>query len=269
MQSEPKSIQIALSGGVITSREAKTLPFGSFSSLQNIRWRHPGFEKRSGQRPLHTTADGVNNVLSIYQYKKSEVTEKHLYAQMSDGDLLEASAAPPIVTTGVFGSEVYSGASGQIPAAYSVINDLLVYSNGVDQHQIYGGINSYIDQFIVYKGSVSFPAFPQIGEDYSNQVSDGYSDTIAVLDSLGTYSNKQCLFIRTPVKAKSFTFTITKPNTLIGNVSIYYYNGAWTTVGSVTDGTKLGSTTFAKSGKLSFTAPANVQSKYQFGNNGW
>jgi len=269
MQTAPQKIPIALSGGVVTSREKTSLPFGSFSELTNIRWRHPGFEKRSGQRPLHTTPDSTNEVLSIYQFKKTEVDEKHLYAQMSDGGLLEATNQPPIISSGVFGDEVFSGSLNQIPASYSKINDILIVSNGVDQHQVYGGNRGYIEKLIVYKGSVSFPAFPQIGEDYSNQISDGQALTVAVLDILGAYSSYQCLFIKTPVQAKSFTITFVKPNTSVADVSIYYYNSAWTTIGAVADSTKLGATTFAQSGTLAFTAPTDMQSKYQFGSNGW
>lgn len=269
MQSTSESIQIALTGGAITSKEKVSLPFGSFSQLENIRWKHPGFEKRAGQKPLHTVADGTNEVLSVYQFQKAEVAETHVYAQMSDGDILEASWAPPIVVTGVFGPEVYSGGADQIPASWSKINDVLVMSNGVDQHQVYGGNSSYIDKFIVYKGSGSFPVLPEIGEDYSNEVSDTQTTRVAVLDSLGAYADFQCIFIKTPVRAKSFTFTMQALNSKVSAATVYYYNNGWIPVNVTTDGTRYGAATMAKSGTIEFTPHAAIKSKYQHGSNGW
>ena len=88
-------------GGAVTVRNAAQLPFGSYSMVQNIRGKHPDFIKRSGMRKQHSTADGSNEVLSLFQFRKSRVDEKHFFAQMSDGDMLEATNDPPTVTTGV------------------------------------------------------------------------------------------------------------------------------------------------------------------------
>jgi hypothetical protein len=85
----------ALKGGCVTAREKALLPFGAFSMLQNARNTNPGMVQRPGQRKLHTTADSTNKVLSLYQFHKTNTTEKHFYAQMSDGDVLEATNLPP------------------------------------------------------------------------------------------------------------------------------------------------------------------------------
>ena len=127
----------ALRGGSITVREKPLLPFGAFSMCQNVRGEHPGFTKRAGQTKLHSTADGSNEVLSLYQFSKTRVDETHFYAQMSDGDILEADNNPPTTTTGVFGSQIFDGSAGQIPASWGNIGDKLIHSNGIDQHQIY------------------------------------------------------------------------------------------------------------------------------------
>lgn len=107
-----------LRGGMITTREPALLKFGQFSQVQNLRPERPGFRKRPGQAKLHTTADSTNGVLSIYQFKKQKVTEQHLYAQMSDSDVLEATSNPPTVTTGAFGSEVFDGTASPRPASW-------------------------------------------------------------------------------------------------------------------------------------------------------
>ena len=83
-----------LRGGAITVRDAGLLKPGEFSVAQNVRPLHPGFEKRKGQIALHTEADGTNRALSLYQFRKRDVDETHMYAQMSDGDVLEATNAP-------------------------------------------------------------------------------------------------------------------------------------------------------------------------------
>jgi len=260
---------VKLRGGAITARPKALLPLGAFSMVQNLRPKHPGFEKRAGQSALHTTADSTNQVLTLYQFNKQRVSEQHFYAQMGDGDVLEATNDPPTTTTGVFGSEVFSGSSGQRPAAWSNLDDKLIYSNGVDSHQIYGGSSSYVEGFIVYKGTAAIPDVPELGEDYSEQVSDGDSTTVAILDSLDTLANFDCLFIKTPVPVKSFTLTIPAVNGNAATSTVAYWNGAWTNVSGQSDGTYTGTETLSQSGTISFTEPTDIIPKYLYGTNGY
>lgn len=168
---------MGLRGGAITVKEKALLPNGAFSMIQDMRGRHPGFEQRKGQRKLHTTPDSTNKVLSIYQFNKTRVTESHFFAQFSDGDILEATAAPPGVTSDVFGGEIYDGGVSQIPASWGDIDEKLIHSNGVDQHQIYGGTLSPVDKFVIYKGTGAPPDMPTVGEDFSVEISDGRSSS--------------------------------------------------------------------------------------------
>ncbi|MHC4648495.1 MAG: hypothetical protein ACYTBJ_23805, partial [Planctomycetota bacterium] len=260
---------VKLRGGAVTVRPKALLPLGSFSMVQNMRPKRPGFEKRTGQSKLHTTADSTNQVLTLYQFNKQRVSEQHFYAQMGDGDVLEATNDPPTTTTGAFGAEVFSGSSGQRPAAWSNIDDKLLYSNGVDAHQIYGGDSSYVDGFIVYKGAAAIPDVPELGEDYSEQVSDGLSTTVAILDSLSTLANFDCIFIKSPVPVKSFTFTIPAANSNAATSTIAYWNGSWTNVSGQSDGTYTGTETLSQNGTISFTEPADIIPKYLYGTNGY
>lgn len=260
------------SGGCVTARDKGLLPFGAYSMIQNAISLNPGFEKRKGQIKLHSTADGTNQVVSMYQFKKARVTESHFYAQFSDGDVLEATNMPPAVTAGVFGSEVYSGtASGQYPASWGNIGDLMIYSNGVDQHQVYAGTGSYVDGFIVWRDSAALTSIPDTGSDYSFEVSDGQSATVAILDSLDTYANHNGAFIRTPVPAKSLTWTIPLPNGTASVASLYYWNGAWTELSSGWADTTAssGKTLASTGGTMSWTAPTDILPKYMFGVNGY
>ena len=201
------------------------------------------------------------------------MSENHFFCQWNDGGLDKATANPPTVTSGAFGSEVHDGGAGQIPASWSEIDDNLVYSNGADQHQIYGGTSSFIEKFIVYKGTAAIPSVPQEGEDYSDKISDGLTTTVAVLDDLNTYANYDCLFFRTPVPAKSITITVSKANGNTSTASIYYWKNtsAWTAASGFADATSTGGKSLGLVGAnaMSWTAPTDLEPKYAFGSNGF
>ena len=260
---------LPLEGGCITAVEKSSIPFGGMSQMQNLRNRHPGFQQRGGQRKLHSTADGTNKVLSLYQFQKTLTTEQHFFAQMSDGDVLEATSQPPEVTAGEFGTEAFSGSSGQIPASWGVMDDVMLHANGVDQHQLYGGTSSPIEKFYVHKGT-AVGAVPVIGEDYSDNITLD-DDAVAILDSLDTYANGDCIFFRTPLPAKSITITITAANGSASVASLYYAknDGTWAAVSGFSDGTASGGATLAINGTMSWTMPTDIQPKYLYGSSGW
>ena len=262
---------IPMRGGCNTNTHKTMLPFGSYSMVQNLRGKHPGFRKRPGCSKLHTTADDTNECMSLYQFRKQRIDEKHLLAQFSDGDVLSATNAPPTTTTGVFGSEVYSGTgTGEVPAAYSMINDIMLYSNGVDQHQTYTGTANYIGAIVVYDGSAAPANIPEKGTDYSVQATDGLTTTVVVLDSLDTYANNECVFINTPVAATSLTYTVSKANGTVSTATLYYRknDNTWADT-SMTDGTKSGTTTLAQTGSMTWTAPSDEIPMYMYGQSGF
>lgn len=243
MQKKPELKSVPFRGGCNTYLEPALLDMGRYSMVQNLRQRHPGLKKRPGQIKLHSTADGTNRVMSLFQFSKGKATERHFYAQMSDGDVLESTSNPPTVTVGAFGSEVHDGTSpGMVPASWSVINDILLYSNGVDQHQICFGNTSYVQKFIVYKGAAAIPAVPILGEDYSSEVSDGQTSTVAILDSLGDLgTDYDCVFIMAPVPIKQLTWTVSASNGTAAAAQMKYRktDATWAAVTSFNDGTEL------------------------------
>ncbi|OEU68510.1 MAG: hypothetical protein BBJ57_07470 [Desulfobacterales bacterium PC51MH44] len=255
-------------GGAITVRSPAQIPFGSYSMVQNIRGKHPDFIKRPGQRKQHSTADGTNEVLSLYQFKKSRVDEKHLFAQMFDGDILEATNEPPEVTSGVFGSEVFDGGLAQIPAAWSTVGDKMLHSNGVDPHQIYCGDSSFIEKFYVYKGVGSLERIPTIGTDYSPQVTNNRSG-VATLDALGTYATYNCIYIRVPAPIIGLYIDIDSPNANPSGLTIGYWNKTWTQATGTVDGTDSGGVSFAQDGYITFNTQTDIIPKYQYGSNGY
>ena len=303
-----KTKTIQFRGGCITGKEVSGIPNGGFSMIQNKRALHPGFEKRAGCRVLNTTADSTNEVLTLFQFSKGRVSEKHTYAQMGDGDVLEGYANPPIIpelmtldvapattwadgaaitgqtsaktcvivknlspTTYVvkdrsgtftlgeilsdgsvtadqgaanptfgniaFGAEVFSGSSGQVPASWAVNNDIMAYANGVDQHQLYPGTDPYVKKFIVFKSAAAIPTIPDLGEDYTEQVTDTLTTTVAVLDSLSLLTDYDAVFVMTDIPATSLKFTVSAANGNVANSQLHYWNGAWTAPSGFSDGT--------------------------------
>lgn len=261
-------------GGCKTAIEPSLLKPGEFSMVQNMRNMHPGMKKRKGCIKLHTVADGSNEVMTLFQFSKGKIDEKHFYAQMSDGDVLEATNNPPTVTTGAFGSEVFDGtASGQIPASWSVSNDKLFYSNGSDNHKVYTGNTSPVDAYIVYKGGEAIPAIPVKGIDYTSEVTDNTTTTYAVLDALGDLAvDYDSIFIMTEVQASAYNITMTADvNTNTATLNGYYRKSDGTdaalTISS--DTTSSGGKSHAQSGVITITVPSDEIPSYKFGRVGY
>ena len=258
-------------GGMFTDRDVSLIPSGGYSMIQNMRATHPGFEKRKGCAKHHSVADGTNEVMSLFQYSKGKVTERHFYAQMSDGDVLEATDNPPGTTVGAFGSEVFDGtATGQVPASWGVLDDKLIYSNGSDMHQIYSGDDHPVSRVIVYIGTSAPPIIPTEGKDYTEQATDGLDSTYIDLSSLGDLSTDyDCIFVCTHIPATSITWTMASVNSTASVAAGKYWNGAWTAMSGFSDGTSDGGKAFAKTGTQSWTAPTDEIPHYMFGQNGF
>lgn len=242
---------IPFTGGCNTAVEPALLKPGEYSLLQNIRGQHPGFETRKGQIALHTVADSTNQVLSLFSFNKGRRSEDHLFAQMGDSDVLEATNLPPAVTTGVFGPEVFSGAVSPLPASWSNLQDNLVFSNGVDQHQIWPGTLSYVRHFAVYSSATAWISIPEKGMDYTDEVTDGLDSTTALIGALGTNA-ADVLFICCPTVPSGIKFTIGTANDVTATMKVEYWNGASTAL-SITDGTSSGGKTLAQTGIVSWT----------------
>ncbi len=264
-----QTLKVVFRGGCNTAIEPSMLKPGQFSMIQNMRNMHPGLKQRMGCVKLHTTSDGTNEVMSLFQLSKGKITERHFYAQMSDGDVLEATTAPPTVTSGVFGTEVFNGTStDQIPASWSVINDTLVYSNGSDYHQIYGGNNKPVRRFIVYRGAAAIPNVPDIGGDYTSEVTDSDTTTFAILDSLSTLANFDCIFIKTHIRANAVAWVMSNYNSAASVMKANYWNGAWTDL-SITDNTSVTGATLGQDSTMTWTMPTDEIPRYMFGEAGY
>lgn len=264
---------VPLRGGSTTVREPNLLPSGSFSMVQNYRPKRPGFIKRRGSRKMHDTADSTNSALTIYQFKKTRnSTENHYIAQMSDGDLLLATTAPPGVTAGAFGSELADLTTAPIKASWANLNDIIQFSNGVDQHKLWAGTTSKVDKFVVLKATANPTTSYGViesGIDYSFQINDDSVASVAILNDLDIAANGDGFYIGVPVPAKSFTFDLINFNTNVSTLTGYYFKNdfTWISLG-IADGTDTlagGHTTLGQDGTITFSAPATIQPKYMFG----
>jgi len=242
---------IPFAGGCNTAIEPVLLKPGEYSMIRNMRGQHPGMETRKGQIALHTTADGTNQVMTLYSFNKGRRSEDHLFAQMGDSDVLEATALPPTVTTGVFGAEVFSGASSPVPASWANLLDNLLFSNGVDQHQIWSGSLSYVKHFAVYSSETGWISIPEKGRDCTEAATDGLTTTSALIGALGTNA-ADVLFICCPTVPSGIKFTVGTANDVTATMSIEYWNGASTAL-SITDNTAVAGKTLAQTGTVTWT----------------
>ena len=253
-------------GGVFSDREITLIPSGGYSILRDIRQRHPGFEKRGGCRKLHTVPDASNQTETIFQFSKGLQDEVHTYAQMSDGDVIEFANNPPAVTTGSLGTSINKSTGTVIPASWGVVADTMCYADGTDVPMIYSGNNEKVAMFVVYKGAEAIPSIPKKGEDYTDNVTDDDSTTVAILDSLSTLAYYDCIFICAYTPVDTFNFVIPALNTTASVAQMHYYNGTWTAVSAFTDTTTTGGATFAISpGTMSFTMTTDHYPHYMFG----
>ena len=257
-------------GGVDTLQENALLPIGKFSTLQNMRQRHSGVEQRAGMARQHSATDSGAKTLSLYQFSKGKTTERHFFAQMADGDILESTDAPPTATAGAFGAEVYSGSAGQGAASWSDIDDIMVLSNGVDQHQLYAGTANPVLAFIRHDDAVAISDMPSTYIDYTRQVTDGDASTTADISSLDVIANDECLYIATPIPANRLTFTVlpVNGNVAVGTLKYWKSDGSWADT-TETDGTATSGKTMGKTGSMTWTSPADEIPKFLFGINAY
>jgi hypothetical protein len=261
-------------GGCNTVHERSLIPSGGYSMIQNMRNKHPGLKKREGHIKHHLTADSTNQVVTLYQFSKgkSASAERHFFAQMGDNDILEATNAPPynLVATAAFGDEVFSSSGTMLPISWSHVDDILIMSDGVDQHKVYAGTANYVKKFIYFDGAAAPPSIPDLGLDYTQEVTDGDSTTSASI-TLNTNAAFERFYICTPIRCNRLTWDIGSVNNNASAATLKYWksDGTWATT-SMTDGTASpAGTPFAQDGSMTWTFPSDELPRYMFGVSGY
>jgi hypothetical protein len=268
-QKQIKTRKLPFRGGANTYLEPEQLESGRFSEAQNIRNTHPGIIKRPGQQRLNSTAEG-SVIATMFQFSKGKRTERHFYAQCGS-NILEAATVPPGSITGSFGSIVFTQSANPKPAAWTVITDKMLFSNGVDGHQIYTGTNTPVEKFIVYKAAAAHPEIPDAGSDYSIEVLDDSTSTVATLNGIGTYADDHdAIYIMTPVPAKAFNIVMGNKNSTGASLSMNYWNGSWKSITSVVNGTSAAaSCALGQDGSIAWSPPSDEITKNIYGANGF
>jgi hypothetical protein len=242
----------------------------------------------TGNQPyLSLTMSTTPEISKIFQWSKGRINERHLFAQIEGGDLIESTDEPPTVTTGDFGTVVRQprgfdsslnplpvltvGYDNQVPASFGDIHDILLYSDGISQHSVFTGQTAKIEAFKKVNGDAALADNPGDGVDYSVQVSDSDPDTYADLSSLGDLTNDyQAFFIKTRFKAKQFNFTVRTANGTAATLKMKSWDkvAGWQDR-TITDGTSVSSKTMNQSGTVSWTPDAEEIEFYAFGENGY
>ena len=258
----------AFDGGVITVRDAALIPFGGYSTMNNVKKWHPGIQKRRGMTLLHSVAN--DKMLTLYQFSKGERDEIHTFAQNDDGDVIEFTNNPPAVTVGALGSAVFSTAgtaADQVPASWGDIRDYMLFANGIDQHQIFPGNDHKISSLNVVFNDPDTHNIPEESQDWTEEVLEEDGEFTDISFSIAGING---LYIMTQVPANKLSFIIEdSDNSDIS--SVYYVNnlGAWAAVSGFTDGTISGGDSLAQSGDMTWTHPTDEAPHYLFGQSGY
>lgn len=220
-----------------------------------------------------TVSDGTvtwtcrsRQIISLYGFSKSEISEQHLFAQYDNGNVKLATDNPPNITTGDFGSSVLAARSNPWPASWAKFRDMLIYTDGVDMGQIYTGQNMKPVVFNVYKGTGPIPDIPEEGADYTQEMIDGLNLTRADLGDLDTLANDNALFVGFDAPVNKITINVPNAN---GNTSVatlaYRKNDSTWADASATDGTILSGASLGQSGSFTWSLPTDEVPHYAFG----
>lgn len=266
IKNTPKRIQFV--GGANKAVERATL--NGFSDKNNYRDKHPGFVSRGGVARHHSTTDSAQEIYNISQ-QVDRAGVRNFFAQRADGSVHKSTDTPPSTTTGNFGSEVLGTTANTKPASMSILDTYLIYSDGKRGHYAYPGTGQRISKFVVYKGAATIPPIPEIGEDYTDEVTDSSTTRVAVLNSLNTLANYDALYVCTELKANSLTLTMVNANGNAATLTGQYWksDGTWASLSGLSDGTASGGATFGQSGTISWTHPSDEIPHYQFSRTGY
>ena len=222
---------------------------------------------------LHFDFISFGSAMTLYQFSKGERHEIYTYVQLDNGQVQQLDVNPPTPNFAFPWYTIpFSGtAAGQVPASWGDINDILVYSNGSDQHQTFPGEEQKISGFVAHEGT-PITRIPETGRDVTDEVlEDNGAFAIVDLDSNDT----SAWFIMTRVPANKFNFIFDSPATgvsALGDVKVSYpiQSGIFVPATGVVDTTHDGTRSFSQDGSISFTKSTPGESPtYMFGQSGY
>jgi hypothetical protein len=233
-------------GGFNSATPKTMLPTGVISGGSNVRVAGltGGWKKRRGCTLRNTTAD-ASAVTELCLYKNPCLSDATLLAHV--GSYFNDLGASADALTQAVGLGTALGLSIGTTIGHSCLMDeSLIYANSSVAPVIFSGSSCSCIGFVRdYNG---------VYADYTERVTDGRSDTVGKFGLSATNS----LYICAREKIDSITFTISVANIAADTAFAVnaWRSGAWTSVGAITDGTKTGTTPFAKTGTVSWAASA-------------
>jgi len=272
----------AFDGGAITVREPALLPFAAYSKMENVKKWHPGISKRGGMQALHRDSISFGKAINLYQFSKGQHPEIYTYVQYDTGDVHQLNVNPPTTNFTFSWSTVkFSGDNtGLVPASWSDNNDIMAYSSGADQHQLFPGNLHNIGSFNVFQDiGVAMQRIPEKSADFTDQVleDDDLFAYIVYMDAqqwdYGQGSG--ILFVMTPVPANRLDWKINNPpisgSNLSSDLRIRYCDikGNFEEVSGLTDTTWDGNSVLGQDGYMSWDHPDDEKPHYLFGQTGY
>ncbi len=228
--------------------EGKLLP-NQFSKLLNWTWTGGALRKRGGTGKINSSPiSGNPSLVSLFQFRPSTGVHR-LFAQGSHDDIYYSD------NIGASWSKVetFSGTSDSSPACWTQYRDTFFMTNGKDFPQV-GTLDEALP-LAVLRTNDSAATFI----DYSNEARDSDDATHVALDALDVWDNEggddQALLVcfSRDLSGAIFTIDDSNKNTNVSTLSTEYFNGSWTQVSSLSDGTASGGATMAQSGTVSWT----------------
>lgn len=195
---------------------------------------------------------------SGFHYKKDAPAESHVLVQtFNDGEtiseIIENTTAIP--STGAFGSVIHSDKNGAGNARFSnTSNGQVVACNG-EESLIWGGNEMICAAFITCTS-----------DPYSSDSSD-YTRAIKINNELAenlAVFNRTHMYVGSLRPLKGIKVSIKIANTATTTLIGAYWNGAWTVVSSISDGTSVSSVTLAQTGSITFEEQSDAKPTFLF-----
>jgi hypothetical protein len=190
--------------------------------------------------------------ISIYQYIKAAslndagIYEKHTFITRRNGEVVHLDHDPPTPSPGL-GSVIFdAGANLTIKPSWGNINNLLIYSDGYSQHQIWTGDREKI--------KAAFLVVPASGADIWEKVVDDIGGVTTAATIPNIVANTNGIFVCTQTPARAFHFLIGSAQTGVMTAVIKNYTLASGFVDSTipSDTTQDTGRSFYKDGSIEF-----------------
>ncbi len=249
---------------IISGRNTQSPQISNFATLTNLEYTDAGIQSVQGMSKITTTRHDTHpKINNIFQYVKSNPSETHLlmqaYNSTEDQSRIYRFSTNTPTTGSITASALHTDASGAGDGRFSDAPiGHVVYCNGKET-QVWGGLEADVGYFAIFDGMDPASSGAWI-KDYTDEVSNNLTDSnnVATLKqvtipgfNVGVGSVTAYIAGRLPIQGAKFY--VGTPNTTIGTMSVYYWDGSTLTPATnVVDNTSSGGITLAQTGSVTF-----------------